>query len=246
MNEKENIPNSNIEFGNRIKVVRTDLNLTMDEFAKRIGVSGKSTVNEWEKGRSKPNKNAMKKISEISNVPLEWFYFGDPELYLFNLLNSAAKKDGKLRSTILEYLYQKTDLSIIEENVLADDQQTTPTQQKLLSDIIDEKISQVLNENISELHSKIKCKGIDLNEKQALIILATDYFYNLSNDRNTKYDKLETVLSKAIFSKDRKENKLIQTSLLDIFTSLYEEIDYLESEINELKNSSDKFDYWDD
>ena len=136
MNEKENIPNSNIEFGNRIKVVRTDLNLTMDEFAKRIGVSGKSTVNEWEKGRSKPNKNAMKKISEISNVPLEWFYFGDPELYLFNLLNSAAKKDGKLRSTILEYLYQKTDLSIIEENVLADDQQTTPTQQKLLSDIM--------------------------------------------------------------------------------------------------------------
>ena len=45
-----------------IKHIRKSTFLSQESFAKEIGVSF-STVNRWENGKSKPNYNAMKRIT---------------------------------------------------------------------------------------------------------------------------------------------------------------------------------------
>lgn len=45
------------ETGKRLRKLRKNNNLTLEEVANRCGVSGKSTVNAWEKGRAYPKKH---------------------------------------------------------------------------------------------------------------------------------------------------------------------------------------------
>ena len=51
--------------GVRVKEVRQTLGLTQEEFAHRIGVTV-STVNRWEKLKSKPHKVLMRTIESMS------------------------------------------------------------------------------------------------------------------------------------------------------------------------------------
>lgn len=53
------------ESGVRVKEIRQSLNLTQEEFAHRIGVTV-STVNRWEKLKSKPHKVLMRTIENLS------------------------------------------------------------------------------------------------------------------------------------------------------------------------------------
>ena len=51
------MPEKSRDFQNLVKEVRTQLNLTQDEFAQQLGVSY-VTVNRWENGQYKPSKMA--------------------------------------------------------------------------------------------------------------------------------------------------------------------------------------------
>ena len=51
-----------MNFSAGIKYIRKVAYLSQESFAKEIGVSF-STVNRWERGKSKPNYAAMKKIN---------------------------------------------------------------------------------------------------------------------------------------------------------------------------------------
>lgn len=53
-----------MDFSDRIKQMRKAVYLSQESFAKEIGVSF-STVNRWEKGRTKPNYAAMKRIASF-------------------------------------------------------------------------------------------------------------------------------------------------------------------------------------
>ena len=54
-------------FADDIKALRHQCLLNQEEFAKEIGVSH-SAVNRWERGLTKPNFNAMKRIDEFCKV----------------------------------------------------------------------------------------------------------------------------------------------------------------------------------
>ena len=56
-----------------IKACRANTDMTQIEFAKAIGVD-KTTVLNWEKGRTFPRLPELKKISEISNVPISLIF----------------------------------------------------------------------------------------------------------------------------------------------------------------------------
>lgn len=65
--------------GKQIESIRKRLNLTMPEFAERIGVT-KGAVNNYEKGRSIPKSPILNKIIKISGMPTmteELFLYGD-------------------------------------------------------------------------------------------------------------------------------------------------------------------------
>lgn len=55
-----------MNFSEGIKYIRKVAYLSQESFAKEIGVSF-STVNRWERGKSKPNYAAMKKINVFCN-----------------------------------------------------------------------------------------------------------------------------------------------------------------------------------
>lgn len=61
---------NNYEFGNIIYENRTKLNLTQNELAFKVGVTGKA-VSKWENGKAYPNFEILKKLSSIFNISID-------------------------------------------------------------------------------------------------------------------------------------------------------------------------------
>ncbi len=52
------------QIGNLIREIRLATNLTQEQFAGQLGVTC-STINRWERGRSKPSPLALQKIEQL-------------------------------------------------------------------------------------------------------------------------------------------------------------------------------------
>lgn len=61
-----------IKIGARIKELRTELGLTQEEFAKKIGVSGKTIIANYESGYSTPNDEVRMKICSVCNCSMDY------------------------------------------------------------------------------------------------------------------------------------------------------------------------------
>lgn len=55
---------------NRIRQARYSLRLTQEEFARSVGV-GVRNVPDWESGKRQPRIASLRRISELSGIPLE-------------------------------------------------------------------------------------------------------------------------------------------------------------------------------
>ena len=64
------------EIGRRIKGIRMNKGMTLEEFGKLFGAS-KSSVLGWERGDNIPNPERLKKIAEIGGVDLDFLLNGD-------------------------------------------------------------------------------------------------------------------------------------------------------------------------
>lgn len=56
-----------------LEAARVNAKLTQKELAKILGVSNTTIVN-WEKGNSEPNLAQLRKISELSGIPLDFIF----------------------------------------------------------------------------------------------------------------------------------------------------------------------------
>ena len=56
-----------------LEAARVNAGLTQAELAKILGIS-KTTVNNWENGRSEPNLSQLRKISELSGIPMDFIF----------------------------------------------------------------------------------------------------------------------------------------------------------------------------
>lgn len=75
--------------GKRIFFVRSEiLKISQGAFADLIGVSGPSTVNNWEKDTREPEIKYLTKIAAIGNVSLDW------------LLAGMSSQENKLREEV--------------------------------------------------------------------------------------------------------------------------------------------------
>lgn len=52
------------QIGNLIREIRLEIGLTQEQFASQLGVTC-STMNRWERGRSKPSPLAIQKIEQL-------------------------------------------------------------------------------------------------------------------------------------------------------------------------------------
>lgn len=56
-----------------IKAARVNSEMNQIEFAREIGVS-LSTVTNWERGKTEPDASQLRKISEISGIPMDFIF----------------------------------------------------------------------------------------------------------------------------------------------------------------------------
>jgi transcriptional regulator with XRE-family HTH domain len=65
-----------LSIGKRIRAMRTELDLTYDEFAKQYGIPPRS-LNNWELEKSEPSISSLRRLADATGVRLMWLIFGD-------------------------------------------------------------------------------------------------------------------------------------------------------------------------
>ena len=58
----------------RLAAVRVNANMTMEEWAKALGVNT-GTVNNWEQGKSEPKLSQVRQMSFLSGIPIDFIFF---------------------------------------------------------------------------------------------------------------------------------------------------------------------------
>lgn len=67
--------------GERVRIVRKDLSLTLENFGKKLGV-GKTAIYKIEKGENSLTDRMLESICREFNVNENWLRFGDGEMFL--------------------------------------------------------------------------------------------------------------------------------------------------------------------
>ena len=73
------------DLGQKIKELRMDKGLTMEEFGKLCNTE-KQTVNNWEKGRNEPSPDRLKMIADVAGKSVSEFVYGVPSANTFQQL----------------------------------------------------------------------------------------------------------------------------------------------------------------
>lgn len=105
-----------IAAGRRIKKIRKQHNYTMLQFAKMLGFSSPSTVNNWEKGNNLPLDERLDKIALLGNTTVAWIKYGNFSNYVRKLLQDAYSQSEsfQLNSAVFKqllYSLEKQQLS---------------------------------------------------------------------------------------------------------------------------------------
>lgn len=91
-NQDENINKKQV--GRRILSIRKRRNLTLIDFAKKIGAS-KSSVSDWEKGFRLPPESVLFKIAIMGNTSIDKLLYGDDINEIEELYKSLIKLPKK-------------------------------------------------------------------------------------------------------------------------------------------------------
>ena len=91
-NQDENINKKQV--GRRILAIRKRRNLTLIDFAKKIGAS-KSSVSDWEKGFRLPPEAVLTKIAIMGNTSVDKLLYGDGINEIEELYKSLIKLPKK-------------------------------------------------------------------------------------------------------------------------------------------------------
>lgn len=84
-----------MQIGDRLKELRINKGLSMDDIAKIIGVSSSSVISRYENKQTKPKEKYIIKYSNYFNVSVDWIKYGDLEDYIFDILMSDLLEKNK-------------------------------------------------------------------------------------------------------------------------------------------------------
>lgn len=115
----------------RLKALRTSLDLSQEQFAKRLGFSTRGAVNNWEVGRGTPSAEMINLICERFNVSKEWLETGNGNM--FN--ESCSSSDDQIADFIGDVLSNEMDIRYRLISVLS---RLDPEDWKLLEKILRE------------------------------------------------------------------------------------------------------------
>ena len=108
-NQDENINKKQV--GRRILSIRKRRNLTLIDFAKKIGAS-KSSVSDWEKGFRLPSEGILTKIAIMGNTSVDKLLYGEGINEVEELYKSLIKlPKGELVDLIIRMKEEKKNVS---------------------------------------------------------------------------------------------------------------------------------------
>lgn len=91
--------------GERIKQLRTSLNLTLEKFGERVGV-GKTAISKLEKNENRLSDQMIKSICREFNVNYDWLVYGTGDMF------------SELPQTILDELCKQYDLDEVDRSII--------------------------------------------------------------------------------------------------------------------------------
>lgn len=91
------------DLGQKIKELRMNKGLTMEEFGKLCNTE-KQTVNNWEKGRNEPSPDRLKRIADIAGKSVSEFVYGVP----------SAKRVKEVIYMLERYIEEEPDFVAVE------------------------------------------------------------------------------------------------------------------------------------
>ncbi len=161
--------------GARIKQIRMNKGYTLEAFGKLFGAK-KGNVQQWEKGRSLPNKERIVIISKLADLTVNEFLYGSIDEYLENNINILFRKNNILNPEAKKTFIN--DYKVIEKT------KELAKEQKIdLNDI--DSLDRICNDVIKEAKSK------PTNIKR-------DKTQHSNNEVSPKYDDLLYYISKII------------------------------------------------
>lgn len=98
-------------FGQRLKAIRLSKGMTLEEFGTLFGAE-KSNVSKWEKGKSLPSPERLKKISKISGYSVSELLYGNIFIFFREYFKNYLPNEKKY---LKNYISNSTFETIIEE-----------------------------------------------------------------------------------------------------------------------------------
>ncbi len=89
------------KIGDKIKKARTTKQITQEDLAKAIGVSDKS-ISAYESGRVSPPLGILKKISDKTSQPLNYFLEEKAEMSLLSKLEKIERDFEEIKKLLKE------------------------------------------------------------------------------------------------------------------------------------------------
>lgn len=102
-------------FPEKLKYLRTKINLTQKDFAEKIGVS-QSSINYWEKGQRIPSIEAAAKIADFFNITIESLLDSEDRFINQNPLNMITGTFYDYTDNIADIHFTTDEYSIDELN----------------------------------------------------------------------------------------------------------------------------------
>lgn len=176
------------KLGHRIFKIRTNMNLTLDEFGKIINAS-KSSISEWEKGKNVPNRSRLEAIAKKGNMTVNELLYGSPNEFLDNnidiLFSNLDSNTGFFESVLnmIDRGVIKLELSeILDINNLEN-------VEKQFKTIVDNHFSRIKSENLSMINFLKQNYELSINTYNTLYggffnSLTTHTFNRYLNERN--------------------------------------------------------------
>lgn len=196
------------EIGLRLSNLRNQKKLTMDEVASYVGVSGRSTINGWEKGRSIPKNVFLNKLSSLFGVSNEFILYGDIKHYVINILEYCLdnpREYDNLIENIKKYKSYTNGIYGYNKDNTINLNNLDRFRGIYTDDFSDELIDKIITENndyyrtiVDETAKNIRTLTIDYDDTEKIIKTLDLTVENLLNNKINTFEGQEISLLKYI------------------------------------------------
>ncbi|MFB9768691.1 helix-turn-helix domain-containing protein [Lactiplantibacillus modestisalitolerans] len=137
--------------GQRIHQLRQTAHLSMAELASAVGVAGKSTINDWEKGRTLPRAERLQRLANVLATTPDFLLHGSLSEYARAILKTNGLNNSEFNVLLWEYI----DLTTTNPNILSGDAFNPTTNHRSTTEIRDRVIDPVIDRALDELLPKL-------------------------------------------------------------------------------------------